>query len=173
MGKGIFTHSPKQSLKQDDIGAVTHAYGDIGVDGKTSVTAIVKMQKMSEKKANISISYRIVSNSGTDSSDASFISIAKLKTLLGLTGLIFSAWTTDVAIHETRSLSGTTLTEISPLYNTAYCGNSGYHAGTNGTTIFLGREYNGSPAFGGWGLTAPCYKAGLYGIINIWGADIA
>lgn len=167
-----YANSKKNKIGLDEIGATTHSYGDIGVEGKTRVTAMVVMQKLSTNKANIAINYRIVDNTSTDASDVNFISIARLKALLGLTGLSFNPWDTSVIIHETKVLSGTTLTEISPLYNPTYAGYSGYHACANAEAIFFGREYLNGPNFGGYGLTAPCYQVNLYGTINIWGADI-
>ena len=141
-------------------------YLQLGVSGKTNVTATVVLQKVSPTIANLHINYRVNENLGTTDNDFMFINLKTLRDSFNLTSLNFNAYNTRVTVFNTS----TTFNDDYFKYN----GYSGLHADIHATDyLYLCREYRNNGSFGGWPISQPMYSVGSYGQIDIWGATIS
>ena len=141
-------------------------YLQLGVSGKTNVTATVVLQKISPTIANLHINYRVNENLGTTLNDFMFINLKTLRDSFNLTSLNFNAYNTRTTVFNTS----TTFNEDYFEYN----GYSGLHADIYATDYLLFcREYRNNGSFGGWPISQPMYSVGSYGQIDIWGATIS
>ena len=141
-------------------------YLQLGVSGKTNVTATIVLQKISPTIANLHINYRVNENLGTTDNDFMFINLKTLRDSFNLTSLNFNAYNTRVTVFNTS----TTFNEDYFKYN----GYSGLHADIYATDYLLFcREYRNNGTFGGWPISQPMYSVGSYGQIDIWGATIS
>ena len=141
-------------------------YLQLGVSGKTNVTATVVLQKVSPTIANLHINYRVNENLGTADNDFMFINLKTLRDSFNLTSLNFNAYNTRVTVFNTS----TTFNDDYFKYN----GYSGLHADIHATDyLLLCREYRNNGSFGGWPISQPMYSVGSYGQIDIWGATIS
>ena len=141
-------------------------YLQLGVSGKTNVTATIVLQKISPTIANLHINYRVNENLGTTLNDFMFINLKTLRDSFNLTSLNFNAYNTRTTVFNTS----TTFNEDYFKYN----GYSGLYADIYATDYLLFcREYRNNGTFGGWPISQPMYSVGSYGQIDIWGATIS
>ena len=151
------------------VSTVSKSLVEIGLEGYTTVNASVHMVKLSKNIANITINYKIVSN--TKASDKYvFIDMEKIKSALGITSLEFSPTGTMVVFQPIVSYSGGTMAELTSYANEDYRGYTGLLLNNDGG---LARVHNDSGTISPWPLNASMYTPTTLGTIIINGALIA
>lgn len=155
-------------IEANKMSVVSNALVEIGLEGYTTVNASVHMVKLSKNIANITINYKIVSNT-KDSSKYVFIDMEKLKLALGISSLMFESVGTMVVFQPIVAYSEGTMAEFTSYADENHRGYTGLLFTQNGS---LARVHEDSGKISPWPLSSPMFTPATLGTIIINGAII-
>lgn len=154
---------------------IIKSYVEVGFDENIVVGATLCLKKLSRTKCDLHISYRIFTNTVTDSSIFSFISGEKLRNALGVSSLLCrNPEKSQVVFIPSINISSSngTVNIVTSETTENIMGLSGLKAHMTDEGIKLGRVYQESGNYGSWEVNKEyLFKTGSYGQINFYGAD--
>lgn len=162
----------------EEIGdTITATCVEVGYNDNIKVYATICMKKLSSKRCDLHINYKIIDNAETDTAIVYFMSAEKIKNALGLSSLLGGGNTSQVIfIPSFDTDSSGNLTIISAETALGVMGLTGIHANLSANGLTVGRVYqktDGTYAHGAWPIVNhknTLYKPNLYGQINLYGA---
>lgn len=145
--------------KTEASGAVVRKFGDIGhSDAGATIYANIVMQQISPEKCNIHISAAMTALTNTSSDIFKIFDMDKIKSLLGISSLNFSAASTRAVI---QTVTGDSISPSSIGYGLYFSGNA------------IGRFYTAEGNYGVWPSNmSTVYHSGNFYYIDIFGASI-
>ncbi len=133
-----------------------------------SFPAHMIIQKFPYNKANIHIQCKCETNNYTGSDK--IVDLFTDEGILNVLGCKYISWST----YNTRAIVFDPTNNVFPIPD--YLGRTGLlveYRGAPYHSFLLSRIYNDAMTFGGWGTESELYKAGLYYIMDIYGASIS